>query len=82
MFAAENGLKGDPRLKGISEAVRVVPHFPNPGIVFQDITTLFLDDKASKDMVDIIVYFYRYKDISLVADFCQDSRYSVLELTK
>jgi hypothetical protein len=33
MFAAENGLKGDPRLQGISEAIRVVPHFPKPGLI-------------------------------------------------
>ncbi|KAL0397116.1 UNVERIFIED_CONTAM: Adenine phosphoribosyltransferase 5 [Sesamum calycinum] len=32
MFAAENGLRGDPRLKGISEAIRVVPNFPKPGV--------------------------------------------------
>lgn len=31
MFAAENGLKGDSRLQGISEAIRVVPDFPKPG---------------------------------------------------
>lgn len=34
MFAGENGLQGDPRLKGISEAIRVVPHFPKPGPFF------------------------------------------------
>nr|GMC71400.1 adenine phosphoribosyltransferase 5-like isoform X2 [Ipomoea batatas] len=28
MFAGENGLQGDPRLKGISDAIRVIPHFP------------------------------------------------------
>ncbi|XP_031287446.1 adenine phosphoribosyltransferase 2-like isoform X2 [Pistacia vera] len=31
MFAGENGLEGDPRLKAIKEAIRVVPHFPKPG---------------------------------------------------
>ncbi|KAJ6758591.1 ADENINE PHOSPHORIBOSYLTRANSFERASE [Salix koriyanagi] len=67
MFAAENGLKGDPRLQGISEAIRVVPHFPKPGIMFQDITTLLLDHKAFKDTVDIFVDRYRDMDISVVA---------------
>lgn len=33
MFAAENGLKGDPRLQGISKAIRVVPDFPIPGFL-------------------------------------------------
>ncbi|GMP94523.1 hypothetical protein CsSME_00043965 [Camellia sinensis var. sinensis] len=67
MFAVENGLKGDPRLDGISEAIRVIPHFPKPGIMFQDITTLLLNHKAFKDTVDIFVDRYRYMDISVVA---------------
>ncbi|XP_060672921.1 adenine phosphoribosyltransferase 5 isoform X2 [Ziziphus jujuba] len=67
MFAAENGLRGDPRLEAISEAIRVVPHFPKQGIMFQDITTLLLDPKAFKDTVDIFVDRYRDMDISVVA---------------
>ncbi|TYH69521.1 hypothetical protein ES332_D05G062200v1 [Gossypium tomentosum] len=67
MLAAENGLKGDPRLQAISDAIRVVPHFPKPGIMFQDITTLLLDHKAFKDTVDIFVDRYRDMDISVVA---------------
>ncbi|KAJ6382995.1 hypothetical protein OIU77_031426 [Salix suchowensis] len=67
MFAAENGLKSDPRLQGISEAIRVVPHFPKQGIMFQDITTLLLDHKAFKDTVDIFVDRYRGMNISAVA---------------
>lgn len=31
MFAVENGLQGDPRLQAISDAIRVVPHFPKQG---------------------------------------------------
>ncbi|CAI0415154.1 unnamed protein product [Linum tenue] len=67
MFAAENGLKGDPRLEAISQAIRVVPHFPKKGIMFQDITTLLLDHKAFQDTVDIFVDRYRNMDISVVA---------------
>uniref|UniRef100_A0A5B7ATF2 adenine phosphoribosyltransferase n=1 Tax=Davidia involucrata TaxID=16924 RepID=A0A5B7ATF2_DAVIN len=67
MFAAENGLKGDPRLQAISEAIRVIPDFPKPGIMFQDITTLLLNHKAFKDTVDIFVDRYRGMDISVVA---------------
>ncbi|KAL4284215.1 hypothetical protein GQ457_16G000690 [Hibiscus cannabinus] len=67
MFAAENGLKGDPRLQAISNAIRVVPHFPKQGIMFQDITTLLLDHKAFKHTVDIFVERYKDMDISLVA---------------
>uniref|UniRef100_A0A5B7B361 adenine phosphoribosyltransferase n=1 Tax=Davidia involucrata TaxID=16924 RepID=A0A5B7B361_DAVIN len=67
MFAKENGLQEDPRLKAISEAIRVVPHFPKPGIMFQDITTLLLNHHAFKDTVDIFVDRYRDMDISVVA---------------
>ncbi|WCJ40531.1 adenine phosphoribosyltransferase 5 [Euphorbia peplus] len=67
MFAVENGLEGDPRLKAISDAIRVIPHFPKPGIMFQDITTLLLDPKAFKDVVDIFVDRYKDMGISVVA---------------
>ncbi|KAK9098693.1 hypothetical protein Syun_025738 [Stephania yunnanensis] len=67
MFASEDGLKGDPRLQAITEAIRVVPDFPKPGIMFQDITTLLLDPKAFKDTVDIFVDRYRDMDLSVVA---------------
>lgn len=67
MFAAENGLKGDPRLQGISEAIRVVPNFPKPGIMFQDITTLLLNHTVFKDTVDIFVDRYKDMAISVVA---------------
>ncbi|XP_073295734.1 adenine phosphoribosyltransferase 5-like isoform X1 [Primulina huaijiensis] len=67
MFAAENGLRGDPRLKAISDAIRVVPNFPKPGIMFQDITTLVSNHKVFKDVVDIFVDRYRDMGISVVA---------------
>ncbi|CAH2073117.1 unnamed protein product [Thlaspi arvense] len=67
MFAAENGLKGDPRLEAISAAIRVVPNFPKNGIMFQDITTLLLDHKAFKHTVDIFVDRYKDMQISVVA---------------
>ncbi|KAL0441645.1 UNVERIFIED_CONTAM: Adenine phosphoribosyltransferase 5 [Sesamum radiatum] len=67
MFAAENGLRGDPRLKAISDAISVVPNFPKPGIMFQDITTLVSDHKVYKHTVDIFVERYRDMGISVVA---------------
>ncbi|CAN8233375.1 unnamed protein product [Cochlearia groenlandica] len=67
MFAVENGLQGDQRLQVISDAIRVIPHFPKPGIMFQDITTLLLDPVAFKHVVDIFVDRYMHMDISLVA---------------
>ncbi|XP_051115380.1 adenine phosphoribosyltransferase 5-like isoform X2 [Andrographis paniculata] len=67
MFAAENGLKDDPRLKGISDAIRVVPNFPIPGIMFQDITAIVSKHKVFKDIIDIFVERYKDMDISVVA---------------
>ncbi|XP_010541605.1 PREDICTED: adenine phosphoribosyltransferase 5 isoform X1 [Tarenaya hassleriana] len=67
MFAAENGLKGDPRLEAISAAIRVVPNFPKKGIMFQDITTLLLDYKAFKHTIDIFVDRYKDMHVSVVA---------------
>ncbi|XP_020213073.1 adenine phosphoribosyltransferase 5 isoform X2 [Cajanus cajan] len=80
MFVLENGAnKGeDSRLQAISEAIRVVPHFPKQGIMFQDITTLLLDPKAFKDTVDIFVDHYRDMDISVVAGEVISEKY-VLE---
>ncbi|KAK3043747.1 hypothetical protein RJ639_001943, partial [Escallonia herrerae] len=67
MFAAETELKEDPRLQEIFEAIRVIPNFPKPGIMFQDITTLLLNHKVFKDTVDMFVDRYRDMDISVVA---------------
>ncbi|GER48446.1 adenine phosphoribosyltransferase [Striga asiatica] len=67
MFAAENGLRGDPRLKAISDSISVVPNFPKPGIMFQDITTLVSNHKAFKHTVDIFVDRYKDMGISVVA---------------
>jgi len=57
----------DDRIAGISSAIRVIPDFPKPGILFQDITTLLLDPKAFKDTIDLFVERYKGKDISVVA---------------
>ncbi|KAJ6675926.1 ADENINE PHOSPHORIBOSYL TRANSFERASE PHOSPHORIBOSYLTRANSFERASE-LIKE PROTEIN-RELATED [Salix viminalis] len=57
----------DPRIAGISSAIRVIPNFPKPGIMFQDITTMLLDTKAFKDTIDLFVERYRDKNISVVA---------------
>ncbi|CAL1375697.1 unnamed protein product [Linum trigynum] len=57
----------DPRVNGIKTKIRVVPDFPKPGIMFQDITTLLLDPKAFKDTVDLFVERYKGRNISVVA---------------
>ncbi|XVF36402.1 hypothetical protein REPUB_Repub19eG0055500 [Reevesia pubescens] len=57
----------DPRISKISSAIRVIPNFPKPGIIFQDITTLLLDVNVFRDTIDLFVERYREKDISVVA---------------
>lgn len=57
----------DPRLQGISDAIRVVPHFPKHGIMFNDITTLLLRPRVFKDAVDLFVERYRGMRIDAVA---------------
>ncbi|XP_073303617.1 adenine phosphoribosyltransferase 4-like [Primulina huaijiensis] len=57
----------DPRIPAIQSTIRVVPNFPKPGIMFQDITTLLLDPKTFKDTVDLFVERYKSKKISVVA---------------
>ncbi|PWA99437.1 Adenine phosphoribosyl transferase [Artemisia annua] len=57
----------DDRVARITKAIRVIPDFPKPGILFQDITTLLLDPLAFKDTIDLFVERYKDKDISVVA---------------
>ncbi|GMN34941.1 hypothetical protein TIFTF001_004998 [Ficus carica] len=64
-MASEDGQ--DLRIARIASAIRVIPNFPKPGIMFQDITTLLLDTKAFKDTIDLFVERYKDKNISVVA---------------
>ncbi|KAG6596847.1 Adenine phosphoribosyltransferase 3 [Cucurbita argyrosperma subsp. argyrosperma] len=57
----------DPRINGIRTNIRVVPDFPKPGIMFQDITTLLLEPKVFKDAIDMFVERYKGKNITVVA---------------
>uniref|UniRef100_A0A803MYT2 adenine phosphoribosyltransferase n=1 Tax=Chenopodium quinoa TaxID=63459 RepID=A0A803MYT2_CHEQI len=57
----------DDRISRIQSSIRVIPNFPKPGVMFQDITTMLLDPKAFKDTVDLFVERYKGKDISVVA---------------
>lgn len=66
-MAASDSDSRDDRIARIASAIRVIPDFPKPGIMFQDITTLLLDPKAFKDTIDLFVERYKGKDISVVA---------------
>ncbi|HKN86291.1 MAG TPA: adenine phosphoribosyltransferase, partial [Nitrospiraceae bacterium] len=46
--------------------IREVPDFPNPGILFYDITTLLKDAQALRSIVDELADRYRDKKISKI----------------
>lgn len=50
----------------LEKAIRNIPDFPKPGILFRDITTLLKDEKAFKTAVDAIVKKYKNKKIGKV----------------
>ncbi|PPR97868.1 hypothetical protein GOBAR_AA22806 [Gossypium barbadense] len=66
-MASQDEQQQDPRIPKISSAIRVIPNFPKPGIMFQDITTLLLDTKAFSDTIDLFVERYKGQNISVVA---------------
>ena len=47
----------------IKSYIRTVPHYPKPGIMFRDITTLLKDPLGLKMMVD--AFYARYKDVPI-----------------
>ena len=44
----------DPRIRSLREAIRDVPDFPKPGIVFKDLTTLLKDGPAFRLAMDLL----------------------------
>ncbi|XP_074570803.1 adenine phosphoribosyltransferase 1-like isoform X2 [Curcuma longa] len=66
-MASEEGADQDHRLERIASTIRVIPDFPKPGILFQDITTMLLKPEAFRDTIDMLVERYRDKGISVVA---------------
>ena len=57
----------DDRIPRIASTIRVIQDFLKPGIQFQDITTLLLDLRASKDAIDLFVERYKDQNINVVA---------------
>ena len=52
---------------GLKNAIRNIPDFPKPGILFRDITTLLKDKAAFKHAVDALAKKYKNKKIDVVA---------------
>jgi adenine phosphoribosyltransferase len=53
-------------IEKLSKAVRDVPDFPIPGILFKDVTTLFKDPEILKELSDGLYEMYREKGITKV----------------
>jgi len=45
----------DERVESLKSAIRDVPDFPKPGIVFKDITTLLKDPRLFREAVDLLL---------------------------
>lgn len=51
----------------IQDHIRTVPDWPQPGVMFRDITPLLQDKKTFRVLVDIFVHRYMDADLDLVA---------------
>ena len=51
----------------IKSRIRTIPHYPKPGIMFRDITTLLRDAEGFRMTIDQLVERYAEKGIGLVA---------------
>jgi adenine phosphoribosyltransferase len=57
----------DTRLAIIESAIREIPDFPKPGILFRDITTLLAKPEALRATIDMIAEHYKDMNIGYVA---------------
>ncbi len=55
-----------PSYEHLSRAIRDVPDFPKPGILFKDITTLIRDPELFREVIDIFYERYRDKGVDTV----------------
>jgi adenine phosphoribosyltransferase len=53
-------------LQGLKQKIRDIPDFPQPGIVFKDITPLLNDARSFKLAADAMAQPYRHRSIDLV----------------
>ncbi|MBN1527430.1 MAG: adenine phosphoribosyltransferase [Thermoleophilaceae bacterium] len=51
---------------GLEEHIRDIPDFPRPGIVFKDITPLFLDAGALREAIDALAGYARELEVDYV----------------
>jgi adenine phosphoribosyltransferase len=51
----------------IRDRIRTVPDWPQPGVMFRDITPLLQDPRSLRVLVDLFVHRYMGRDLDLVA---------------
>lgn len=54
-------------LQQINNAIRIIPNWPAPGVVFRDITTLLQDHFMLAKVIDLFVARYAQQNINVVA---------------
>ncbi len=45
----------DPRISSLAAAIRDIPDFPKPGIIFKDITPVLSDPHLFRDAIDLLI---------------------------
>lgn len=51
----------------IKNAIRTVPDWPQKGVMFRDITTIFQDARATRGFLDALIHRYMGQDLKFVA---------------
>lgn len=51
----------------VKDAIRDIPDFPQPGIIFKDITPIMMNPELSNRILDHLASFYETKEIDAVA---------------
>ncbi|MDE0968651.1 MAG: adenine phosphoribosyltransferase [Octadecabacter sp.] len=52
--------------KNVRDYIRTIPDFPQEGIMFRDVTTLFADPRGLRIAIDQLLHPYAGKDIDIV----------------
>jgi adenine phosphoribosyltransferase len=55
------------KLRAVRDAIRTIPDYPRPGVMFRDITTLLGDARAFHDVVELLAEPWRSERVDRVA---------------
>ena len=54
-------------MDNIKKSIRTIPNFPIEGIMFRDVTTLYSNPSAMKDVIKLTKKYWKDKNITLIA---------------